>query len=102
MEDLVSADGTWNVSINSPMGKQKGVLELTTEGDKLTGIGKAMGNTMELLDGSVDGDNLSFAMQISRPMQMRMEFHLAIDGDQIAGDVKAGMLGKQKVSGERA
>jgi hypothetical protein len=102
VEDLVSIDGTWNVSINSPMGKQKGVLELRTEGDKLFGTGKAMGNTMEVLDGAVDGDNVTFAMEINRPMTMRMEFKLAVTGDTIAGEVKAGMLGKQKVSGERA
>ena len=56
-----------------------------------------MGNTMEVLDGTVDGDNLTFAMQIKRPMTVRMEFNLSV-----TGEVKAGTLGKQKVSGERA
>ncbi len=33
----LSADGTWNVTLNSPMGAQAGTLELASDGNTLTG-----------------------------------------------------------------
>ena len=33
----MSADGTWNTTINTPMGAQNGTLTLTSDGATLTG-----------------------------------------------------------------
>lgn len=98
----MSIDGTWNVVIDSPMGKQHGVLELSTEADKVTGTGQAMGTTMEVADGTANGDEVTFALDFTRPVPMRLDFRLAVSGDSIAGEAKAGPMGRWKVAGERA
>ena len=33
----MSANGTWNTTINTPMGAQNGTLTLTTDGAELSG-----------------------------------------------------------------
>ncbi|WP_433550559.1 hypothetical protein ACQP08_21830 [Micromonospora zamorensis] len=98
----MSIDGTWNVTIDSPMGKQQGVLDLSTDGDKVTGTGQAMGTTMEVVDGTANGDEATFALDFTRPMPMRLDFRLAVSGDSIAGEAMAGPVGRWNVAGERA
>ncbi len=98
----MSIDGTWNVVIDSPMGKQQGVLTLATEGDKVTGTGQAMGTTMDVVDGTANGDDLTFALNFTQPMPMRLDFRLTVAGDRIAGEAEAGPIGTREVVGERA
>ncbi|WP_143743267.1 hypothetical protein OG836_04140 [Micromonospora zamorensis] len=99
---MLSIDGTWNVIIDSPMGTQHGVLELSTEDDRVTGTGQALGTTMEVADGTANGDEVTFALDFTRPVPMRLDFHLSVSGDSIAGEAKAGPVGRWKVAGQRA
>lgn len=98
----MSADGTWNIVLNTPMGKQRSVLELVSEGGRLTGTGRAMGSSMPVQDGTVDGDEITFDMRVGKPIPMTLKFRLTISGTTLEGDVVAGPLGRQKVTGERA
>ncbi|MEJ0022279.1 MAG: hypothetical protein WDN76_01700 [Alphaproteobacteria bacterium] len=52
----MAVDGTWNVSVQSPMGEQKAQLVLKSAGGELTGQGKAMASTVDIANGKVDGD----------------------------------------------
>jgi len=56
----MSADGTWNVTMNTPMGAQKASLVLKTDGDKLTGEMKGPQGALALNDGKVAGDEIKF------------------------------------------
>ena len=60
----LSADGTWNVTLNSPMGAQAGTLELASDGNTLTGSMSGPQGSMELENGTVDGDNLSWTVNM--------------------------------------
>lgn len=94
--------GKWNVVIDSPLGKQEGVLDLKTDGSTLMGTSTGGGTTVDIFDGTVDGDRLRFSIRIKQPMPMKLQFNLAVEGESLSGDVKAGILGRQKVTGERA
>jgi hypothetical protein len=98
----MSADGKWNVTIATPMGDQKGVLDVQSDGVKLTGTANAMGNSVAIEDGAVNGDKMTFSVEITTPMKMKLDFDLTTSGDDIAGTVKAGMFGSLKVNGSRA
>jgi hypothetical protein len=98
----MSVAGKWNVVIDSPLGKQEGQFDLHSDGTTLTGTSSAAGTTVDIFDASVDGERLKFSIRIKQPMPMKLQFSLAVDGESISGDVKAGMLGRQKVSGTRA
>ena len=98
----MSADGTWNTTMNTPMGAQQGTLELKTDGGTLTGTLSGAQGTIELKDGTADGDSLSWKADITTPMPMTLEFSATVDGDSISGNVKLGAFGNASFSGTRA
>jgi hypothetical protein len=99
---MMSADGSWNTTINTPMGAQNGTLVLTTSGGELTGKMVGAQGEMALTDGKADGNNLSWKAQMTSPMPMTLEFTATVDGDKISGNVKLGMFGNASFSGTRA
>src|SRR6478672_784389 len=58
----MGADGKWEISMNTPMGAQAGTLDLKEDGNALTGTmwAAAAPEPMEITDGTVDGDNLTW------------------------------------------
>ena len=98
----MSADGTWNTTMNTPMGVQKGTMELTTDGATLSGKLSGPQGDIELEEGTVDGDSLSWKASITSPMAMTLEFSATVDGDEMSGDVKLGAFGNATFSGTRA
>lgn len=98
----MSADGSWNTTINTPMGAQNGTLILQTSGATLSGKMVGAQGEMALSDGTVDGNNLSWKAQMTSPMPMTLEFTATVDGDKISGSVKLGAFGNASFSGTRA
>ena len=98
----MSGTGTWNVTMNTPMGAQQGVLDLKIDGDSLTGTMSGAQGSMALSDGCVDGDKLTWKAAMTQPMPMTLEFSATVDGDAISGQVKLGAFGNATFSGARA
>lgn len=99
----MSADGKWTTTMNTPMGAQNGSMELTTDGASLTGtLTAATGDAVEITDGTVDGNNLTWKAAITQPMPITLEFSAVVDGDAISGDVKLGAFGNASFTGARA
>lgn len=97
----MSADGTWNVTLNSPMGAQQATMTLSTEGGSLSGSMSGPQGTQEFAGGTVDGDNLAWTIDMTQPMPMKLEVKAAVDGDSISGNVKLGAFGEATFSGTR-
>ena len=98
----MSANGTWNTTINTPMGAQNGTLTLTTDGAELGGTMSSPQGEMAIENGAVDGDTLTWKAAITSPMPMTLEFSASVDGDAITGTVKLGAFGEAEFSGTRA
>ncbi len=98
----MSADGTWNTTMNTPMGAQNGTLTLSTDGGTLTGKLAGPQGEIELTDGTVDGDTVAWKADITSPMAMTLEFSATVDGDTLSGNVKLGSFGNATFSGTRA
>ena len=98
----MSADGTWTTTMNTPMGAQNGTMELKTEGGTLTGTLSGPQGSLDIEDGTVDGNNLAFKANVTTPMAMTLEFSATVDGDSISGDVKLGAFGNATFTGSRA
>ena len=98
----MSADGSWNVTMNTPMGAQKATLVLSTAGGKLTGQMKGAQGNLDLNDGKADGDNVSWSANLTQPMPIKLEFTGKVSGDKIGGSVKLGAFGNATWEGTRA
>lgn len=98
----MAVDGTWNVTINSPMGAQKSTVTLRAEGEKLTGTGSGPDGVKDITDGKVSGNDVSWKVAINTPFPMTLEFSGVVAGDAISGSVKAGTFGSFPFAGGRA
>ena len=50
----------------------------------------------------LDGNRLTWAQSITKPLRLNLTFDVTIDGDEMAGRSKAGRLPSSKVIGRRA
>ena len=98
----MSADGTWNTTMNTPMGAQNGTMDLATDGGTLTGKLKTPQGEVDIQDGTIDGNSLAWKADITQPMALTLEFSATLDGDNITGDVKLGAFGNATFTGTRA
>ena len=98
----MSVDGTWDITTDTPMGAQKGTLSLATDGGTLTGKMSGAQGEIEIEDGTVDGDNISYKFSITSPMAITIEVTASIDGDNISGSAKLGAFGNATITGSRA
>lgn len=98
----MAIDGTWNLTLETPIGTQESTLEAKTSGGALTGTQSGPDGSMEVQDGAVNGDEASWSVSITSPMAMTLEFKGAVAGDTMSGSVKLGMFGEAKFTGVRA
>jgi hypothetical protein len=98
----MAVDGKYSITIQSPMGAQPADLELKADGGTLTGTQSSRQGSMAIANGKTEGDNVSWSIAITSPMPMTLEFSGKVDGDAIAGTVKAGAFGSFPFSGKRA
>ncbi|MBC8363982.1 MAG: hypothetical protein H8E59_03150 [Actinobacteria bacterium] len=98
----MSVDGTWNVTMQTPMGAQSGTLTFATDGGTLTGeMGGPQGN-IPIEDGTCDGNQLSWVVNMTSPMPIKVESSATVDGDTITGEAKLGAFGTATFEGTRA
>jgi len=98
----MSADGTWQITITTPMGAQKSTLVLASDGGTLTGEQSDDNDTGPIYDGSIAGDELSWTIDIKQPFAMSVQFAGTVDGDRISGRAKAGAFPPMPFTGARA
>ena len=98
----MTADGNWNLVVSTPMGERRATLSATTDGSTLKGSQIADGNSVEIFDGMVNGNELSWKVSITEPMPMTLEFNGTVNGDELIGSVTSGAFGSSSFSGTRS
>ncbi len=98
----MAADGNWNLTMTTPMGDRQATLSLKTSGSTLTGTQGADGNTGEIFDGTVNGDDVSWKVSITNPMPLTLEFTGKVSGDSMSGEMGIGPMGSFPFTGSRA
>ena len=98
----MSVAGTYDTVVKSPMGDQKGTFTVVP-GDDGTFTGSMAGGmgSMDVKDGKVNGDELTWAMDMTVPMPMTLNCKATVNGDQMTGTVNAGAFGDMALTGER-
>lgn len=97
----MSVAGTYDCVTKTPMGDQKSKVTIVVDGDTFTGTNAGAMGTMELENGKVDGNKLTWSMKMTVPMPMTLEGEATVDGDTLTGSVKAGAFGSFPMNGTR-
>ncbi|MFF9457994.1 hypothetical protein [Streptomyces flaveolus] len=97
----MSVEGTWNLSISTPIGKINAVVELCEQDGILTGVAHGAGEEVTLADITLAGDRLTWKQAITKPMRLNLTFDVTVNDDTLQGTSKAGRLPSSKATGER-
>ena len=97
----MSVAGTYTCVTKTPMGDQTSEVTIEVDGDSFTGSNVGAMGSMSLDNGKVDGNKVTWSMNMTVPMPMTLEGEATIDGDVLTGSVKAGAFGTFPMSGTR-
>ena len=97
----MSVAGTYECITKTPMGDQKSDVTITVDGDTFTGSNVGAMGSMDLEDGKVDGNKLTWSMKMTVPMPMTLDGEATVDGDTLTGSVTAGAFGTFPLHGTR-
>ncbi len=96
-------DGEWNVTIKGPTGPMPSTLSLATNNGVLGGEQSGDGTTTQIedIDYNPDSGAVRWINRVTQPMKLKLEFTGTVDGDTIAGKVKAGFMGSYPFTGNK-
>jgi hypothetical protein len=98
----MSADGTWKLSMQTPLGERSAILALQSSGGALSGkLTSDEGTSASIYEGKLQGNAASWKADIKNPMPLTLEFSAAVDGNKMTGTVSAGAIGSWHFSGSR-
>ena len=98
---MAKVDGAWNCTVSSPMGPQASVMTLKSDGNSFTGTNSGALGSIDVEQGVIDGDAISFKMALKIPMPMELDCKAVISGDTLEGTVAAGVFGSWPLKGTR-
>lgn len=81
----MSLDGNYDCLLQTPMGEQKSVFTVQTDGDTFTGQNAGERGTLQVENGKVDGNKLTWNMSLQQPMQISLACEATIEGDALDG-----------------
>jgi hypothetical protein len=89
----MSADGSWNMLLKTPMGDRKATMSLKASGDTLTGRQGSELGSADIFEGKVSGNDLSWKITTDNPLVLTLTFTAKVDGDKMSGMADAGTMG---------
>lgn len=98
---MAQVDGSYDCVTKSPMGDQKSVFTVQSNGDTFTGKNEGAMGSLDVENGKVDGNKLTWTMAMKVPMPMTLECEATVDGDNVSGTIKAGAFGSMAITGTR-
>ena len=83
---LLGADitGTWTASFDTQIGVQNYTYTFKVEGNKLTGTAKSDNGNVQITEGTINGDDVSFVENLDfQGMPLRIVYKGKVSGDEI-------------------
>ncbi|HEX7820679.1 MAG TPA: hypothetical protein VF463_08665 [Sphingobium sp.] len=97
----VKVDGAYDCVTKTPMGDQQSVFTIVTTGDGFQGTNASPLGSLEVKDGKVEGNRLTWCMETSFPMPMKFTCEGLLNGDQLTASIDAGTFGIITMAGKR-
>ncbi len=98
---MAAVDGAYDCVAKTPMGDQNGVFTVISTGDRFNGTFAGMMGSLDVKDGAIDGNKLTWKMEMTLPMPMTLECDAEVNGDSITGTMQLGAFGAAGFSGKR-
>ncbi|PYI55513.1 DJ-1/PfpI family protein [Paenibacillus flagellatus] len=94
-------DGTWDLTLFTPVGKLTSVLTIHTTDGIVQGTMQQGDEVAALIDPRIQDDRMTWSQTVRKPMRLHLKFVLTVQGDRLTGVSKAGLLPSSKVEGVR-
>jgi 4-carboxymuconolactone decarboxylase len=96
--------GTWRIIFHHPTGDQDLTLVIDTGTGGISGsvTNPALGVTVPIAEGTVDGNRFSFRAPMHSPVQLEIDYAGIVDGDGISGEITIQGGGTFPFAGTRA
>lgn len=98
---MAKVDGAYDCITKTPMGDQKSVFTVIRNGDGFHGTNAGPLGSLDVKDGRVEGNRLTWIMEMTLPMPMTLSCEATVDGDEITGTILAGGFGAMAITGTR-
>lgn len=98
---MATVDGAYDCVTKTPMGDQQSVFTVISNGESFHGVNAGMLGSMDVKDGKVDGNRLTWKMEMTIPMPMTLDAEAVVEGDTLTGTVQAGAFGAMAMTGKR-
>ena len=98
----MSVGGTYEVTTKTPMGDQSGTFTVVPADDGKTFAGKFTGpmGSIDIEDGVIDGNDLTFKVTMTAPMPMTIDGKATVNGEAITGEMTT-PFGAMAMTGKR-
>lgn len=98
---MTKVDGAYDCVTKTPLGDQTSVFTIVSNGDSFHGTNAGVLGSMDVKDGKVSGNKLTWKMEMVIPMPMTLEAEALVEGDTLTGTVQAGAFGAMAMTGKR-
>lgn len=98
---MATVDGAYDCITKTPMGDQSSVFTVVSTGDRFNGTNAGPLGSLDVKDGKVDGNRLSWKMEMVIPMPMTLDCEAVVEGDTLTGTIQAGGFGAMAMKGTR-
>lgn len=98
---MAKVDGVYDCVTKTPMGDQPSVFTVISNGKSFQGTNSNSFGSMDVKDGIVEGNHLTWKMEMTLPMPMVLEAEADVEGDSITGTVQLGAFGAAAMTGKR-
>ena len=99
----MSVAGSYDCLTKTPMGDQSSTFHVVPSADGTTFTGSNAGpmGSLEVENGKIDGNTLTWTMNMTVPMPLELKATATIDGDALTGTINAGAFGDMPMTGTR-
>ncbi|HTH27607.1 MAG TPA: hypothetical protein VL918_03965 [Sphingobium sp.] len=98
---MAKVDGAYDCVTKTPLGDQASVFTIVSNGDSFHGTNANLLGSLDVKDGKVDGNRLTWRMEMTLPMPIQMMCEGIVEGDTLTASIDAGNFGKITMSGKR-
>ncbi|WP_336957808.1 hypothetical protein [Sphingobium aquiterrae] len=98
---MAEVDGAYDCVTKTPMGDQSSVFTVISNGTTFHGTNAGPLGSLDVKDGTVDGNRLTWTMEMTIPMPMTLSAEAVVEGDTLTGTIQLGAFGSAAMTGKR-